>query len=100
MLKQILPTILIKKPLRIFIFIISLICLFSVPTAIITPQDFCQDYYAAQYFKQHKSIYAQVPCGKLKYNAHPPIATLLFLPFTFFSFFQATFLWGIFLIIS
>lgn len=61
----------------------------------ISPEDFCQYYYAAKHFILNVPVYSAVPCARLIYPAQPPFATLIFLPFVVFPFKLASYFWGI-----
>ena len=40
----------------------------------ISPEDFCQYYYAAKHFILNVPVYSAVPCARLIYPAQPPFA--------------------------
>ncbi|HEY7127542.1 MAG TPA: glycosyltransferase family 87 protein [Ktedonobacterales bacterium] len=68
------------------------------------PNDFCQDYQAAQHLLQGHSAYLPVQCWAgisnvpvtIEYNPHPPTSVLLAYPFGLLPFPTATLLWGCF----
>jgi len=72
-----------------------LLLIATLKLSITSPEDFCPDYYAAKHFINHVSAYSPVPCFKLHYSAHPPLAILLFVPFTLLPFEHASLIWGI-----
>lgn len=88
-------TILTNRLLHIFILCISLLFPIALQISINSSEDFCPNYYAAQHFLQHISIYTTIPCWKLQYNAYLPIVPLFFIPFTFISLIHASLVWGI-----
>src|SRR6267142_4437008 len=69
--------------------------LFDTTTPSTPVRESCQDYYSARYFVEHLSIYSPNPCPIFKYNAHPPISILLYLPFNALPLQLASFIWSL-----
>lgn len=76
----------------------------AIQAGAVTSSDFCPDYATARHWLDGTRIYAPTICWSqfsstpqpLEYDAHPPPSLFLIAPFALFSYYSASWLWGLF----